>query len=76
MSDSFAQRPWSPDGTHVVSVSSGAAVRIWNAATGECLHTLEGEAAWQAALVPGVWKRAGLGGAIWAQGKWHFRMPT
>lgn len=27
-------------------------------------QTLEGEAAWQAALAPGVWRRAGLGGAI------------
>jgi tetratricopeptide (TPR) repeat protein len=33
---------WSPDGTRLALGSSAGTLRIWNAATGEMLHTLEG----------------------------------
>jgi len=32
---------WHPDGDHLISASHDQTFRIWNAATGECLHTSE-----------------------------------
>ena len=36
----------SPDGTWIVSTSSDQTLRVWDAATGECLRTLTGHVSW------------------------------
>ena len=45
---------FSPDGSRIVSASGDETVRIWNAATGECLRTLEGHTGnvWSASFSP------------------------
>ena len=37
---------YSPDGTRIVTVSSDNTAKVWNAADGSCLFTLEEHSAW------------------------------
>ena len=39
--DSIERIAWSPDGRMLASPSNDGTIRMWNAETGECLHTLE-----------------------------------
>ena len=44
--DAIKSVGFSPDGTRVVTSSNDETAKIWNAATGEVIHTLEGHSNW------------------------------